>query len=124
MMIACRGKVVLVVNVASNILAFPCNQFGNQEPGTPQEIKEFVKQYNVQFDVFAKVKVNGDDADPLWKFLKKKQGGLLGDFIKWNFTKFVVDKNGVPVSRHSPKTNPIVSTGVMVCHPWRADSLM
>jgi len=89
------------------ILAFPCNQFGGQEPGTPEEIKEFVAKFNVQFDMFAKVKVNGDDADPLWTFLKNKQGGLLGNFIKWNFTKFLVDPEGRPVARYSPKTNPI-----------------
>jgi len=125
-----RGKTVLIVNVASKwgltavnytqlvqlhgryaphlaILGFPCNQFGGQEPGTPQEIKDFIAQYGVQFDMFAKIKVNGDDADPLWNYLKSKQGGLLGNFIKWNFTKFLVDTNGVPVARYSPKTNPI-----------------
>jgi len=89
------------------ILAFPCNQFGGQEPGTAEEIKEFIKQYNVQFDMFAKIKVNGDDAEPLFKYLKKKQGGMLGNFIKWNFSKFLVNKDGVPVSRYSPQTNPI-----------------
>jgi len=89
------------------ILAFPCNQFGGQEPGTPEEIKEFVAKFGVQFDMFAKVKVNGDEADPLWTFLKNKQGGLLGNFIKWNFTKFLVDPSGRPVARYSPKTNPI-----------------
>jgi len=89
------------------ILGFPCNQFGGQEPGTPEEIKEFVSKFGVEFDMFAKIKVNGDDADPLWKFLKSKQGGLMGNFIKWNFTKFLVDTNGIPVARYSPKTNPI-----------------
>jgi len=89
------------------ILGFPCNQFGGQEPGTPEEIKEFISKFGVQFDMFAKVKVNGDDADPLWTFLKNKQGGLLGNFIKWNFTKFLVDPSGQPVARYSPKTNPI-----------------
>lgn len=89
------------------ILAFPCNQFGNQEPGTPQEIKEFAAKFGVQFDMFAKINVNGDDTDPLWAYLKNKQGGLFGKFIKWNFTKFLVDTDGIPVARYSPKTNPI-----------------
>lgn len=125
-----RGNVVLVVNVATkwgltavnyaqlvqlhskyspqlSILAFPCNQFGSQEPGSAEEIKQFAKEQNVQFDMFAKIKVNGDDAEPLFKFLKKKQGGMLGNFIKWNFTKFLVNRDGVPVSRYSPQTNPI-----------------
>ena len=56
--------------------------------------------------MFAKINVNGKDADPLWKYLKSKQGGTLGDFIKWNFTKFIIDKNGIPISRYSPQTNP------------------
>lgn len=89
------------------ILAFPCNQFGGQEPGTEAEIKKFAEGYGVKFDMFSKIKVNGDDAHPLWKFLKSKQGGTLGNFIKWNFTKFLVDKEGNPVARYSPQTNPI-----------------
>jgi len=126
-----KGQTVVMVNVASKwgltavnytqlvelhskygdrglaIAAFPCNQFGGQEPGTPQEIKDFVAQYGVKFDMYEKIKVNGEGADPLWSFLKKKQGGLMGNFIKWNFTKFVVDTEGNPVARHGPKTNPI-----------------
>lgn len=89
------------------ILAYPCNQFGGQEPGTPEDIKKFAGGFNVTFPLFAKVKVNGDDADPLWKFLKEKQPGFLSNSIKWNYTKFVVDKNGKPVARFSPTTSPI-----------------
>ncbi|XP_049787402.1 uncharacterized protein LOC126190855 isoform X1 [Schistocerca cancellata] len=126
-----RGHVCIIVNVASEcgytathykelvelhekyaeskglrILAFPCNQFGHQEPGNSEEIVCFVKQRKVNFDMFEKIDVNGDNAHPLWKYLKYKQGGTLGDFIKWNFTKFIIDKNGQPVERHSPNTNP------------------
>jgi len=89
------------------VLAYPCNQFGGQEPGTAEEIKEFAAKFNVTFDMFAKIKVNGAEADPLWKFLKEKQPGFLGNFIKWNYTKFVVDKKGNPVARFSPNTAPI-----------------
>ncbi|MCL4121328.1 UNVERIFIED_CONTAM: hypothetical protein GTU68_034072 [Idotea baltica] len=92
-----------------NILAFPCNQFGNQEPGSEEQIKSFAQGFGVKFDMFSKIKVNGDDAHPLFKFLKKKQGGLLGSFIKWNFSKFLVDQEGIPISRYSPQTNVIVS---------------
>lgn len=89
------------------ILAFPCNQFGSQEPGTNEEIKAFATgKYGVQFDMFSKINVNGNDAIPLWKYLKNKQGGTLGDFIKWNFTKFLVDKNGQPVKRYAPNEEP------------------
>ncbi|KAG7173764.1 Phospholipid hydroperoxide glutathione peroxidase-like [Homarus americanus] len=105
-----RGHVCIVVNVATKglcILGFPCNQFGSQEPGTEEEIKKFAESYGVKFDMFSKVKVNGNDAHPLWNFLKSKQGGILGNFIKWNFTKFLIDKEGIPVSRYSPQTNPI-----------------
>jgi len=127
------GKVCVVVNVASKwgktkanysqlvelynkynktenklaILAFPCNQFGAQEPGTNSEIKKFAAGYGVKFDMFEKINVNGADAHPLWKFLKEKQGGLLGSGIKWNFTKFVIDKNGNPVARFGPMDDPI-----------------
>jgi glutathione peroxidase-family protein len=89
------------------ILAFPCNQFGSQEPGTNAEIKEFAKgNYGVTFDMFAKIDVNSDKADPLWKYLKHKQGGTLGDFIKWNFSKFLIDKHGQPVQRYAPNFEP------------------
>ncbi|KAK9872388.1 hypothetical protein WA026_017846 [Henosepilachna vigintioctopunctata] len=126
-----KGNVCLIVNVASEcgftknnyeelneifdlygeskglrILAFPCNQFAGQEPGDSAEIMEFIKSKNVNFDVFEKVEVNGSEASPLWKYLKYKQSGVLGDFIKWNFTKFIIDKNGQPVERHGPNTSP------------------
>ncbi|MBC8238301.1 MAG: glutathione peroxidase [Helicobacteraceae bacterium] len=126
-----KGKALLIVNVASEcgltyqyegleklyqkykkkgfmILAFPSNQFSNQEPGTNKEIKFFCKsKYDVHFDMFSKIEVNGEGADPLYKFLKKEKGGFLGfDAIKWNFTKFLVDKNGKVIQRYSPSTNP------------------
>ena len=89
------------------ILAFPCNQFGAQEPGTNAEIKKFADGYGVKFDMFEKIEVNGSKAHPLWVFLKEKQGGLFGAGIKWNFTKFVIDKNGNPVARLGPMDDPI-----------------
>ncbi|ESN98543.1 hypothetical protein HELRODRAFT_192974 [Helobdella robusta] len=90
------------------ILGFPCNQFGGQEPWPEAEIKKFVTEnYGVTFDMFAKIDVNGGKAHPLFQFLKSKQGGTLGDFIKWNFTKFLIDKNGEPVKRYSPTTEPL-----------------
>ena len=89
------------------ILAFPCNQFGSQEPGSNSEIKQFAASFGVQFDMFEKINVNGPDAHPLWTFLKDKQGGLLGNNIKWNFTKFVIDRNGQPVARLGPMDDPI-----------------
>lgn len=126
-----RGHVCIIVNVASQcgytknnykelqdlydqfsetkglrILAFPCNQFGGQEPGNSEEIVCFARERNVKFDMFGKIDVNGGNAHPLWRYLKHKQGGTLGDFIKWNFTKFIIDKNGQPVERHGPSTDP------------------
>ncbi|CAG7822021.1 unnamed protein product [Allacma fusca] len=77
------------------------------EPGTEAEIKEFIKKYNVDFDMASKIDVNGDDAHPLWKYMKSKQGGMLGSFIKWNFTKFVVNKDGQVVKRFGPNEDPI-----------------
>lgn len=88
------------------ILAFPCNQFNNQEPGNAEEIQCFLKDRKVKFDLFEKIDVNGKGAHPLFQYLKKEQGGTLFDAIKWNFTKFVVDKDGKPVGRHSPNTSP------------------
>lgn len=127
-----KGYVCLVLNVASQwgftdknyrqlvelydkyeekglrILAFPCNQFGNQEPGCNGDIKSnIVSKYGVKFDMFAKIEVNGDNADPLYKFLKSKQKGTLGNRIKWNFSKFLINKEGVPVKRYSPTTAPM-----------------
>lgn len=126
-----NGNVILIVNVACmcgftagnypemqelhkkysaqglSVLAFPCNQFGGQEPKPENEILEFVKQYNVEFDMFSKVNVNGEDAHPMYKYLKSKQGGTLGDFIKWNFSKFLINRQGVPVKRYAPTTKPL-----------------
>lgn len=125
-----EGKTVIVVNTASKcgltpqyegleslyqkykddglvVLGFPCNQFGKQEQGNSEEIKEFCEvNYGVSFPIFSKIEVNGNEAHPLFKFLKSKLGGLLGSKIKWNFTKFVVDKNGKPLKRFSPFTSP------------------
>jgi glutathione peroxidase-family protein len=89
------------------ILAFPCNQFGGQEPGTNAEIKEFANGYNAQFALFSKIDVNGSKADPLYVFLKKAKKGTLTDSIKWNFTKFLCDKEGIPVKRYAPSTAPL-----------------
>lgn len=125
------GKVLLIVNTASKcgftpqyegleelyrkfkdqgfeILAFPCNQFGAQEPGDEEEIKNFCSlTYDVSFPLMAKVDVNGNDADPLWNYLKKQQAGLMGSRgIKWNFTKFIVDRSGKVVARHGPQVKP------------------
>jgi glutathione peroxidase len=127
---AYAGKVLLIVNTASKcgftpqyegleelyrdykdrgfeVLAFPCNQFGAQEPGDAAEIANFCSlTYDVSFPVMAKIDVNGDDADPIFKHLKKEKTGLLGSAIKWNFTKFLVDRDGKVVSRHAPTTKP------------------
>ncbi|KAI5100994.1 glutathione peroxidase 4a isoform 2 precursor [Silurus meridionalis] len=93
-----------------SILAFPCNQFGNQEPGTHAEIKQYAQSYNAQFDMFSKVRVNGPEAHPLWKWLKEQPNGrgFLGNGIKWNFTKFLIDRQGQVVKRFSPMDDPIV----------------
>lgn len=91
------------------ILAFPCNQFSNEMPENDgEEMMCSLKKSNADFgDIFQKCDVNGDNALPLYKFLKQKQGGFLGmDGIKWNFTKFLVDKNGQPVDRFAPTTSP------------------
>lgn len=126
-----KGKTLLIVNVASKcgftpqykglealyrqykdkgleVLGFPCDQFGHQEPGDEKEIKDFCSlTYDVSFPMFAKIKVNGDDAHPLYKYLKSEQGGILGmDFIKWNFTKFLVDRSGKVIKRYAPTDTP------------------
>ena len=130
-LIAYQGKVLLIVNVASKcgftpqyaglealqrkfagrgfaVLGFPCDQFGHQEPGDEQEIKNFCSlTYDVSFPMFAKVAVNGDGAHPLYRFMKKTAKGLLGtEAIKWNFTKFLVDRNGSIVGRYAPTDKP------------------
>ena len=126
-----KGKVLLIVNVASKcgftsqyeglenlfekyknkdfmVLGFPSNQFANQEPESNEKIKEFCSlTYDVKFDMFSKVDVNGENEAPIYKFLKSNQKGILGsENIKWNFTKFLVDKNGNIVDRFAPTTSP------------------
>jgi glutathione peroxidase len=95
------------------ILGFPCNQFGAQEPGTEAEIEQFCEvNYGVTFPMFAKIDVNGDNAAPLYKYLKKEKPGLMGsEAIKWNFTKFLVDRDGKVVDRYAPNTEPAAITG-------------
>ncbi|WP_165024181.1 glutathione peroxidase [Dysgonomonas sp. ZJ279] len=89
------------------VLDFPCNQFGNQAPETNDEIASFCEmKYKTTFRTFAKVDVNGKDADPLFKLLKKSKGGFIFDAIKWNFTKFLVSRDGKILKRYSPTTNP------------------
>ena len=129
-MAAFKNKTVVVVNTASKcgltpqyegleklyqkykdkglvVLGFPCNQFAGQEKGSDEEIAEFCQvNYGVSFPIFSKIEVNGQNTHPIFRFLKAKLGGFLGSRIKWNFTKFVVDKNGVPVKRFSPYTKP------------------
>ena len=126
-----KGKVVLIVNTASKcgytkqysglenlyrkykdtgvglaILGFPCNQFGGQEPGDSSEIETFCRaNYGVSFDMFEKVKVNGKDTHPLYEYLKKALPGI-GETIKWNFTKFLIDADGNPVERFASATTP------------------
>jgi glutathione peroxidase len=127
---AYAGKVVLVVNTASRcgftpqyagleelytelkddgfvVLGFPCNQFGSQEPGSEDEIGEFCQaNYGVTFPMFAKVDVNGDDAHPLYEWLKDEKTGVLGSRIKWNFTKFLVGRDGRVIERYAPNCEP------------------
>jgi glutathione peroxidase-family protein len=88
------------------ILGFPCNQFGAQESGTNEQIRAFVARYNVQFNMMDKIKVNGSDALPLFRYLKVRLPGSFGNFIKWNFSKFLVDHTGTPFKRYGPKDAP------------------
>ena len=132
---AYAGKVVLVVNTASKcgftpqfegletlyekyteqglvVLGFPCNQFASQDPGTSDEIGEFCqKNYGVSFPMFEKVDVNGPGAHPLWSWLRGERGGIMGDAIKWNFTKFLVGRDGRVIRRFAPKTSPAQLAG-------------
>jgi len=133
---AYKGKPLLIVNTASKcgftpqykglealykklhgkgleVLGFPCNQFGEQEPGNEAEIESFCElNYGVTFPMFAKIDVNGDGAAPLYKYLKKEKPGLMGsEAIKWNFTKFLVDRNGNVIERYAPKTEPETIAG-------------
>jgi glutathione peroxidase len=90
-----------------SVIGFPCNQFANQEPGTDEEVQEACRlNFGVTFPLMAKIDVNGKNEDPLYTFLKKEQGGFLGSAIKWNFTKFLVDREGNVVKRYDPKTEP------------------
>ena len=126
-----RGKMLLVVNVASRcgftsqyaglqalydayrdkglvVLGFPCDQFGHQEPGDEEEIKNFCSlTYNVTFPMFSKIEVNGSNAHPLYRYLKSAKKGLLGtEAVKWNFTKFLVDRDGTVLKRYAPTNSP------------------
>jgi glutathione peroxidase len=129
-----NGRVLLIVNTASKcgftpqyegleglyqtyksrglmVLGFPCNQFGAQEPGTSDQIGEFCeKNYGISFPIFGKIDVNGPDAHPLYRFLRRSKPGIFGPIgggsIKWNFTKFLVDRNGTVVARYGPATKP------------------
>ena len=125
-----EGQVLLIVNTASAcgftpqykgletlhqelalrgfaVLGFPCNQFGGQEPGDAAQIEQFCSaNYAITFPMFAKVDVNGDNAHPLFEYLKNAKSGLLGPSIKWNFTKFLVDRSGKVVARHAPTARP------------------
>ena len=125
-----RGKVLLIVNTASKcgftpqydglellheqlsdkglvVLGFPCNQFGAQEPGDEAEIQSFCRlTYDVKFPMFAKIDVNGSRTIPLYNWLKREQGGLLGGRIKWNFTKFLVGRDGQVIARYAPTNSP------------------
>ena len=125
-----EGQVLLIVNTASacgftpqykglealyqelaprgfSVLGFPCNQFGNQEPGDAKQIEQFcASNFGITFPMFAKVDVNGSNAHPLFDYLKSQKAGLLGPSIKWNFTKFLVDRSGKVVARHAPTAKP------------------
>ena len=125
-----EGQVLLIVNTASacgftpqykglealqralgargfSVLGFPCNQFGGQEPGNAKQIEQFcASNYAVSFPLFAKIEVNGRSAHPLYQYLKSEKSGLLGSSIKWNFTKFRIDRSGKVVARHAPTTTP------------------
>ncbi len=135
-----KGKALLIVNTASQcgftkqyeglenlqreygdkleVLAFPCNQFGGQEPGEDEEIAQFCQTaFNSSFKLFSKVDVNGPNAHPLFSYLKKELPGLLGsEAVKWNFTKFLVDADGKPVQRFAPQDTPDDIRGRIVSH--------
>jgi glutathione peroxidase len=125
-----KGKVILIVNTASKcgftpqyeglqkmykkymdkgfeILGFPCNQFGKQEPGNDNEISEFCSlKYGVTFQMFSKIEVNGKNASPIFKYLKQELPGIISKNIKWNFTKFIINREGKPIKRFAPMTKP------------------
>lgn len=126
-----KGKVLLIVNTATGcgftpqydglqnlyeelqangfeILDFPCNQFGHQAPGTEEEIVDFCQsRYGVTFKQFAKIEVNGKNEHQLYTYLKSQKGGVMGSKIKWNFTKFLVDRNGNVIKRYAPTVKPV-----------------
>jgi glutathione peroxidase len=125
-----EGQVLLIVNTASAcgftpqykglealhrelsprgfaVLGFPCNQFGNQEPGDAGQIEQFCSSnYSISFPMFVKIDVNGAGAHPLYKYLKSEKSGLLGSSIKWNFTKFLINRSGRVAARHAPTATP------------------
>lgn len=130
-----RGKVLLIVNTATQcgltpqledletlwntyshddfmVLGFPCNQFANQEPETDETVEQVCKvNYGVTFPLFAKIEVNGAGTHPLYQFLKWEKWGILGDEIKWNFTKFLIDREGNVIERYAPTTSPLSIKG-------------
>ena len=132
-----KGKVVLIVNTASEcgltpqfkeleelytvyrddgfeVLGFPCNQFANQDKGSNKEIQEFCSlNYGVTFTMFEKIDVNGENAHPLYKFLRNEKRGLFSNKIKWNFTKFLINREGEVIKRYSPTTTPIKIEGAI-----------
>jgi glutathione peroxidase len=133
-----KGRVLLIVNTASQcgftpqyagleelsrqykergleVLGFPCNQFGAQEPGSAEQIGAFCEtHYGVSFPIFAKIDVNGENAHPLYQFLKGERSGIFGtEAIKWNFTKFLVDRQGKVVDRYGPSTEPKALAGAI-----------
>ncbi len=125
-----RGKVLLIVNTASKcgftpqfqgleelnqrykerglvVIGFPCNQFAHQDPGTDSEIEGFCQlNYGVTFQIMKKIDVNGDDAHPIFKYLKNEAKGIFGNAIKWNFTKFLISRDGATIKRYAPTTAP------------------
>ncbi len=144
-----RGRVLLVVNTASKcgftpqysglevlyrsyrdlgltVLGFPCNQFGGQEPGSADEIQAFCASgYGVSFPLFEKIDVNGANAHPLYKFLVREKGGFLGTaFVKWNFTKFLIDRSGQVVARYSPRKKPAALESAIRRLLWRTQVTM
>lgn len=93
------------------VLAFPCNQFGAQEPGSDAEIKKFAEAYGVKFPMFSKIDVNGPNTHPFYKYMKETKGSFPSSDLKWNFGKFLVDKNGTCINRYAPTDSPMSITG-------------
>ena len=107
-----KGKVLLIVNTASKcgftvVIGFPCDQFAHQEPGSDAEIAEFCRlNHGVTFPLMSKIEVNGEGAHPIYKYLKSETKGLLGSAIKWNFTKFLISRDGTKIERFAPMATP------------------